>query len=259
MAEHGKRDWADTPETVRGEVHRVQAEFAKAYQFFKDDHEAFKPIKHFHQLAQSHGTTLEKALGNYVSMEQKLREDPVAGLDIIVNNLGLTTPDGQRLGLRDIAYHVLSQSPEQLKQIQQGNVQQAAAHQIGQLHQQVQGLQNQLRQMHTQQQFTYTRSAVDQFADSHPRFDELGAAVERELKFGFDLETAYRRAELLHPATQAAQTRNPPAQTRSADRSISGAPDVAPSNGASRRPREASRTPRDAVQNAMRRLNGGGL
>jgi hypothetical protein len=112
--------------------------------------------------------------------------------------------------------------------------------------------------LHTSQQFTATRSAVDQFAASHPQFDELGDLIHQELKLGFDLETAYRRAQLLRPGTHAAQTRTQPAQTRPIDRSISGAPDVAPSNGASsRRPKEASRTARDAVSNAMRRVNGG--
>jgi hypothetical protein len=71
-----------------------------------------------------------------------------------------------------------------------------------------------LQQMHTEQQYTYTRGAVDQFADTHPRFDELGDLIETELKFGFDLDTAYRRAELLRPTTQAAQTRPTSAQTR---------------------------------------------
>jgi hypothetical protein len=108
--------------------------------------------------------------------------------------------------------------------------------------------------MHTQQQFTYTRSAVDQFAETHPRFDELGTLIEAELKFGFDLETAYRRAELLRP-TPAAQTRAPPAQTRTADKSISGSPDVAPSNGASRSQKPVGR--REAIGNAIRRVNGG--
>ena len=189
-------------------------------------------------MAQEHGTTLEKALTSYTGMEAKLREDVVAGLDTIVNNLRLTTPDGQPIGLRDISYHVLSQSPEQLRQLQQGNQQTAAAQQIGALHQEIQGLKQALQQWQTAQQFTYTRSAVDQFADSHPRFDEIGEAVNQELKLGFDLETAYRRAELLHPATQADQTRTTSAQTRPADRSISGAPDGGPANG------HADRTPR---------------
>ena len=259
ISDAARRDWATTPETVRGDIHRMHQEFGRAYQQYKGAHDAFQPIAPFHQMAQQHGTTLEKALHNYVSIEQKLRSDPLAALDTIVHNLGLTDPQtGQRIGLRDVAYTVLSQSPEQLKMMQQGNQQTAASQQIGALHQEINGLKQHLHQMHTQQQFAYTRSAVDQFAATHPRFDELGGVIERELNLGFPLEVAYQRAELLHPATHADQTRTTPAQTRdSTDRSIHGSPDVAPSNGASRRPKEASRTPRDAIQNAMHRLNGG--
>jgi hypothetical protein len=208
-------------------------------------------------MAEAHGTTLEKALSNYTSMEHKLRTDVIGGLDIIVNNLDLHDPQtGQKLGLRDVAYSVLNQSPEQLRQVQQGNAQQAAGQQIGALHNEIMGLKQSLQQMHTQQQFSYTRAAVDQFAETHPRFDELGVAIQQELQYGHDLETAYRRAELLHPGTHAAQTGTTTAQTRTIDRSISGAPGVAPSNGASRRPKEPSRSPRDAVANAMKHMNG---
>jgi hypothetical protein len=257
FSEGGKRDWADASENIRGDVHRMHNEYDKAYQQYRGAAEAFKPIARFHQMAQAHGTTLEKALTNYTGIEQRLRTDPIGALDVIINNLGLVDPQsGQRLGLRDVAYSVLSQSPEQLRQIQQGNQQTAASHQIGALHQEIQGLKSTLQQMHTQQQFVYTRSAVDQYAASHPRFDELGAVIEQELKLGFDIDTAYRRAELLYPATHAAQTRTASAQTRPADRSIHGNPDVAPSNGASRRPSKPSGNVADAVQNAFKRANG---
>ena len=257
FAEHAKAEWSTTPESVRGEVHRAQQEFAKAYKYYKDGHEAFQPLKPYHQMAQQHGTTLDKALNNYVSMEAKLRSDPIAGLDQIINNLGLKTPDGQPIGFRDIAYHVLSQSPEQLKQLQMGNQQQAANQQIGQLHQVIMGLKSQVDQMHTAQQFTQVRSQVDQFAETHPRIDEEAFAneVRRELSFGFDLATAYRRAEALTPATHAAQTRTPPAQTRTPDRSIYGVP-ASPSNGASR-PRTPSASPRDALLRAYKQVSGG--
>jgi hypothetical protein len=254
MSEAAKRDWGNTPESVRGDFHRMHQEFAQGYQRYKADVEAFQPVREFHEMARQQGTTLQAALSNYVSMEQKLRADLVAGLDQIVNNLGLKTKDGQRIGLRDVAYHVLSQTPDQLRATQMGNNQQAAVHQIGALHQKMTGIENKLQEMQDRQQFTYTRSAIDQFADSHPRFDELGKVIEQELKLGFDLPTAYRRAELLYPTTQAAQTRNTSAQTRQPDKSISGAPDVTASNAASRRPREGSPTPRDAAANAMRRL-----
>ena len=258
LSEAARRDWAATPETVRGDIHRLHQEADGIYRRYRGDYETMETIRPFHQMAQQHGTTLQKALHNYTSMEMKLRADPIAGLDVIVNNLGLQGPNGERLGLRDIAYHVLSQSPEQLRLLQQGNQQTAASQQIGALHQEISGLKQHLQEMHNQQQFNYTRSAVDQFAASHPRFDELGGVIERELNLGFDLETAYQRAELLHPATHAAQTRTTSAQTRElTDRSIYGSPDVAPSNGASRKPKEASRTPRDAVLNAVSRFNGG--
>ena len=257
MGEKARRDWAGTPESVRGDIHRIQAEFAKAYQFYKDDHEAFKPLKHYHKMAQEHGTTLEKALDNYVGMETKLRADPIAGLDVIIHNLDLKDPEtGRRLGLRDISYYVLNQSPEQLQQMQNANTQQAAAHQIGALHQEIVGLKETLQQWQTEKQFTQTRGAIDQYAVSHPRFDELADLIEKEVKLGFDIDQAYARAALLRPATHAAQTRTTPAQTRPVDRSISGAPGVAPSDGASRRPQKPSASPRDAVYNALRRVNG---
>ena len=258
VSEAARRDWAATPETVRGDIHRLHQEADGIYRRYRGDFETMETIRPFHEMAQQHGTTLQKALNNYVGIENKLRADPVAGLDVIVNNLNLRGTNGEKLTLRDVAYHVLSQSPEQLALLQHGNQQQAASQQIGALHQEITGLKQSVQQMHNQLQLAHTVSEVDQFAATHPRLDELGEPIKKELEFGFDLETAYQRAELLHPATQAAQTRTTPAQTRElTDRSIHGSPDVAPSNGASRRPKEASRTPRDAVLSAVSRYNGG--
>ena len=256
FSERGKQEWASAPEGVRGEVYRMAKEFEGAYRQYRGDHEEMNTIRHFHQMATQHGTTLARALNNYVSMEQKLRQDVVGGLDVIVNNLNLRTSDGQKLNLRDVAYHILQQNPEQHRLIQQGNAQQAQTHQIGQLHQIVQSLAQNVQAMQTEKVFGQTRSAVDQFADTHPRFDELGDLIEQELKFGFDLETAYLRAERLRPASgRAAQTRsNTPAQTRS-DKSISGAPDSGPSDGR----RAKSDKPigrREAISNAIKRVNG---
>ena len=140
-----------------------------------------------------------------------------------------------------------------------GNTQQAAGQQIGALHQEIEGLKSALHQMHTRQQFVYTRSQVDQFADSHPRFDELGTLIKQELELGFDLETAYRRAERLQPATHAAQTGTPAAQTRApADRSISGSPGGVNGSNPSPRRNEKPVGRREAISNAIKHVNGGG-
>mgnify|MGYP003694702053 FL=1 len=158
-------------------------------------------IRHYHQMAQQHGTTLQRALDNYVGMENKLRSDPIGGIDLIINNLNLRTPDGQKLNSRDVAWHILNQSPEQHKTLQLANTQTAISQQMGQLHQQQRAVAQQLQQLHYERRFTHTRAGVDRFAETHPRLDELGDLIERELKLGFDLPTAYQRADLLRPAT----------------------------------------------------------
>lgn len=258
MADHAKAEWANAPESVRGEVYRMHEEFGRAYQQYRGDHETMNRLRPFHQLATQQGTTLEKALSNYVGIEQKLRADPIAALDQIVNNLGLKDPQsGQRIGLRDIAYHVLSQSPEQLQMVQHGNAQSAAQQQLQAMRQEMAALRNSLYQMHNQQQFTMTRAGIDQFADAHPRFDELGDLIKAELEHGYDLPTAYRRAELLRPASHAAQTRAQPAQTRTSDRSISGAPASAPNgNGTTARKSDKPVERRTAIANAIGRARG---
>ena len=92
---------------------------------------------------------------------------------------------------------------------------------------------------------------------THPRFDELGDLIEQEIKLGFDLDTAYRRAELLRPAT-AAQTRTPTtAQTRTeTPTAASTARPPALHNGAQRRNGKPPPGRREAIANAIKRVNG---
>jgi hypothetical protein len=113
--------------------------------------------------------------------------------------------------------------------------------------------------MQYNQQYSYTHAAIDAFAESgnHPRFDELATTIDAELKSGYDLETAYRRAELLNPTTQAAQTRTPSAQTRTPDRSISGAPGGSTNGTAQPTKRGESRSLRDTIEHNARRVSNG--
>jgi hypothetical protein len=256
MRDDAKAEWGKAPESVRRDVHRMHQEYSKAFQQYRGDHEVMKTLRPYHDLARSQGTTLPAALDNYTGIEHKLRQDPIAGLDVIVNNLNLRTQDGRRITLPDIAYHILNQSPDQHRLTAAQNQQIALQRQLQQVQQHQQALARQQAQMHYQQRFVHTRGAVDRFAEANPRLDELGDLIERELRLGFDLPTAYQRANLLRPAkagTPAAQTRTPAPQTRTSDRSISGAPDGGSANGAVRK---KSTDRRGSVVNAMRRANG---
>jgi hypothetical protein len=251
MSQRAAADWHAAPESVRGDMHRMHHEFKQAAQRYHTDHAAMNGIRHYHDLARQQGTSLDKVLGNYTGIEHKLRADPIGGLDLIVNNLNLQAPDGRRLGLRDIAWHVLNQTPEQLQLTQAGNTQAAQAAQLAEMRRQQAALAQHLQHMQYQQQFAHARGGVDRFAETHPRLDELGHIVERELKLGFDLETAYKRAELLSPATRAAETRNN--QQRIPDRSIRGAPESA--NGAGRaRPKSSTR--QEAIARSIAAVRG---
>ena len=254
MHPEAQAEWHAAPESVRGEVYRMAKEFNDAYQRSNADVQEMEQIRQFQHMARQHGTTLQKALTNYTGMEQLLRTDLVAGLDLIINNLKLRSPDGQPLGLRDVAYHVLNQTPEQHRLLQSQNQQMAQSHQLAQLQQRQAALEQREQQMYARERFVYNRSAVDQFADTHPRFDELGEPIMQELSYGHPLDVAYRRADLLHPP-QAAQTRTPSAQTRPADQSISGAPDGS-MNGAATRAKRPTPSINDAVTNALKQVRG---
>ena len=258
FSDQAKTEWASAPESVRGAVHQMAREFHGAYERYRGDSQVMDTLRPFHNLAVQQGTSLHKAFENYYGMELKLRQDLIGGLDVIVNNLKLKGPNGAPIGLRDVAYHILNMSPEQHRMTAQQNQQTSADMRIGQLHQMVNSLTQNLGQMQYQQRFSHTRAQVDQFADSHPRFDELADLIKSELDLGFPLEVAYQRAEMLRPS-HAAQTRTQSAQTRRT--SISGAPDggTRPSDG--RRPAtngEAKHpTRREALAKAFRRVGNG--
>jgi hypothetical protein len=258
-----RQAWATTPDPVRAEVHRMQREFDGFYQRARGDVAEMAQIRPFHELARKQGTTLQRALTNYVSLETKLRQDPIGGLDVLVRNMNLRTADGQQITHRDIAHYLLSRSPEQQALTHTSNVQGAHDAHIQALTRQVAQLAGSLQQMHNQQQYTQrygqTRQGVDRFAETHPRLDELGDTIVEELRAGHTLEQAYRRADLLRPS--AAQTRGGgagAAQTRSVDRSISGAPaGAAAMNGrGAGRSAPSHNNRRDVIADAVRKARG---
>jgi hypothetical protein len=267
FSEQAKQEWHATPESVRGAVYQMGREFQGAYEKYKADHTTMEELRPYHDLATKQGTTLRSAFDSYYGMELKLREDMVGGLDVIVQNIarmqGLTGPHGGPLTLRDVCNHVVSMSPEQHQLTQQRNLQQSAEQRLGQMQQQQAQQQQVLNQILYQQKYTYTRSQVDQFAETHPRFDELGDLIKSELDLGFTLEQAYMRADMLRPNAHAAQTRTQSAQTRKT--SISGAPDgsgrtgnTRPSDGQRRQNGEAKHpTRREALERAIRRASNG--
>lgn len=220
-----KEAWATAPEPIKAEVHRAIRELEQGHQKYKADAEAFNEVREYHELAKSHGTTVKGALDHYWGIEQLLRKDWQAGFERIVANMQLRTPDGRQATFRDLAASALGQSPEEQAGRQDSIIQELRAELAG-MKQQLGGVTQTIQKQHE----SATLDHVTKFAADHPRFDELADAIKEEIAHGYDLETAYTRAERLNPAAQKAVSEQPvipasPAPLNPAgSKSISGAP-----------------------------------
>jgi hypothetical protein len=263
MTERARAEWASVPESVQQDVHRMNNEFAHAYQVFRADHEAMNSLRPYQRMAQQQGTTLANVVSGYHGYEHLLRNDPIGGFHKVMDNLNLQA-DGRKITALDVAWAIVNQTPEQRSLVEAKALASRQAHQLEQQRREIAALANQQKQMQYAAAFQRTRAGVDQYATTHTRLDELHDVIKAEIGLGFDLDTAYQRANLLRPATTAPQTRNgttaaqtrntTTAQTRTSDRSISGAPGGS-SNGTGTRPHKPVER-RDAIANAIKHVNG---
>ena len=243
-----KAAWVTAPEPVKAEVTRAIKEMEAGIEKHRASAEAFEPVRKYADMARQGGTTLDKALEAYVGMENMLRQDPIKGLNAVCENMGLS--------LRDVAAHVLGQTPDQTASQSDATVRELKA-EIAALKQQVGGV----TQTFAQQRENATIEQITAFASKpeHARFDELADDIAFFLQSGKtqDLSEAYALAERLNPAPASApapQTAAIPApapdltaQTRKGSLSITGAPSPG-SNPANRQP---SSSIKDALKRAQ--------
>lgn len=219
-------EWEKAPESVRAAVHRVTREMEQGITKYKADAEEYGELKEYRELASKHGTSIKRALDNYVGIEQLLNKDPIAGLEKVVSNLGLKRQDGSAVTLRDVAGYILGQKPEDVASRQDAVIQ-SLNRQIEELKTQIGGVTKNIESQQTQTlASTITGFAQEKDASGNPirpRFDELEAdiaffltsdKIDESLPVRERLSEAYKLAERLNPAPQTAF--QPPAQTRNA-------------------------------------------
>lgn len=100
-----KAAWDTAPETVRAEVSRMEKEFKAGFAKYKAAAARDADLSEFHGLAAKGNTTVKEALSRYVHMENQLRANPVKGLEIICQNIGMS--------LRQVAAKVLGLTLDQ--------------------------------------------------------------------------------------------------------------------------------------------------
>lgn len=192
-----KELWHQAPNEVKREVHRILDESqAKSAQYaeIERDHETLRPYR---ELAAQHGTTVDKALENYVGIEKMLKENPLAGIDQVLRNIGTNLPQ---------FVQTLAQNPQILQQFQQQQFQPQQQAQQPQSDPRVAAMERQMEDMRIQQA---QAMIIEPFRAQAPRFDELQGDIAFFLNSGKipatvspheRLEIAYEMAERLNPA-----------------------------------------------------------
>lgn len=234
FTETAKAKWHGADPEIRGEVLRMQRELTDGYQKYKEAAERDASLNDLHEMAKASGKELGGVVREYVNMENALRKDPIAGLDTICQRLGFS--------LRDVAAHVLNQTPDQ-NASQQDAVIRELRNELAGLKEQLGGVTETFQKQREQS----TLSEINKFASENPRFEELADDIAFFMKSGRakDLPEAYQLAERLNPAP-ASQAKDELPAASSADpaltvqtdkglKSINGAPSSGSSPAAKKR------------------------
>lgn len=84
-----KEKWAETPGAVRTEIVRMERELTKGFEQCRDAAKRDASLAEFHALAAKGGRDLKDVIAAYVNMEGVLRTDPVGGIFLVCDNLGI--------------------------------------------------------------------------------------------------------------------------------------------------------------------------
>lgn len=248
-----KETWANTPNSVKAEVVRLERDYEELSQRTREDQAYRESLKAFDDYAQRNGIKLSQALEVFTGIDQLLKQNPVQAVADILKTVGLT--------------------PQQYAQIVQENSPQYQAHMmVPRAQPQQQGPQVSPREQELQQQLANEQAArvnaevIAPFAAAHPRFYELQETVVQCLNSGMipnnlapseRLEAAYDMAERLSPRSVSPATSATPAQAtaqtanpRAGKLQIKGAP----SSGNSKNPVARGKLSRKAaIEAAMER------
>lgn len=246
-----KAAWEAAPEPVKAEIHRAVSELEEGIRQYQ---QIIEPLKPYMAEADKSGGSIESALQQYAHFNHTLAGDPAAALGMVFDYIG-TSP-------QEWAASILGQEPDAAVAQQSQTIQQLQ-NQVSQLTQQLSGVQDNFQTSLRKSHERAAEAEINAFKDQpgHERFDELEAAIAKEIGFGYDLPQAYARAVMLNPSSEpAAKPAEPPqtppqapddptAQTRKEKGSLSVT--GAPSRGSTPSSKKAPPSTRDALKNAF--------
>lgn len=192
-----KEAWGSVNADVQGEVHRMVANYEKGIAEHKEGSENWSKLKDFDQQAKAMGTTIPDYIRNVRAIETLLQQNPVAGIERVLQQVGITP--------EQYARHILQQ-PQDQAQRQQPQTDPRVNEQLTQMQKIIQQQQEQFEAMRLE---AVANKFIEPFKAEHPRYDELEQDIAFFLNSGKipttlsereRLETAYDMAERINPA-----------------------------------------------------------
>lgn len=257
--------WANVPNEVKAEVHRVSQEYETELQKHKTSSDRYETIRQFDETARQNGRELKDSLAKVVEVEQALARNPIAGLESILREVGPRKADGSPLTLMEVAQHVVN-NPQAYQQATTQPVQQAQQH--PQRDPEIDALRAELNSMKAEQTIV---PLITKFAGDNPDYyalepkiaQILGSGVIEQL-YGAGLSAEQKLAEAYRMAggqpssradTATVQTHSEPESARPVNpdagkKSVRGAP----SDGADTATDETETDLREMLRKEMRKI-----
>jgi hypothetical protein len=211
MSDDSKKRWSNVPHAVRRDFEKREAQVAEVTK-------RYDRLRDFDELATSNGRDLRDSLATVHRFENMMRANPIAALNMALQESGPRKADGSPLSIEDVAHHIVSLGPQGYQQAMTQAQQQMRAQE-----QQQQTAQQQAMSVKAQaEEQALQRFVIDPFIASHPRYSEMEGTIAYFLQHGNlepsldeigKLQAAYDMAERVHGASSQSSRsdRQPPA------------------------------------------------
>lgn len=242
-----KTKWANVPNEVKAEVHRVSEEYEAEISKAKPVMERYEQLRQFDETAKANGRDLRDSLTKVTQIEQALARNPVIGLEMILREIGPRKADGSPLSLYDVAQVISKQSPEQFANNMRSAIQQPRPQNNGQqMPPAMAAMAKELQSIRTELASAKVVPILEAFKADRSDYASLEGSIAEILKSGVidkihgsglspvqRLEQAYRMAGGQGPSSRSAPEPAPahseatterPASPDAGTKSIRGAP-----------------------------------
>lgn len=175
-----REKWANVPANIKAEFHRVSQEMEAETTKYRQSHERYEQLRQYDDTARQNGRDLTQSLAKVVEVERALAQNPIAGLDAVLREIGPRKADGSPLTLLEVAQHIV-QNPQSYHQSTQQNMQQGYQPQVQQQQNpDIEALRGEINNLKAQQVIP----VIDRFIEAHQDYHALENQIASILESG---------------------------------------------------------------------------